>query len=65
MLKADQIDPDRDEDPDVKGDPKPNVGGHGGEIFTPEAWRQPQIAYYLCLSRDLWRIRIEVILSSA
>jgi hypothetical protein len=39
-MKCDEVNSNRDEDPNVKGDPKPDARGHGGEIFMQRGARQ-------------------------
>jgi hypothetical protein len=43
-LERDEVDSNRDEDADVKSDPKPNAGCHGEEVFMSFEARQSQIA---------------------
>jgi len=44
VFETDKIDDQRDEDADVKSDPKPNAGRHGEEVFMSLEPRQSQIA---------------------
>jgi len=43
-LERDEVDSDRNEDADVKSDPKPNARCHGEEVFMSFEARQSQIA---------------------
>jgi len=39
-VKREEVDPDRDEHANVKGDPKPDTRRHGVEIFMQRGARQ-------------------------
>src|SRR5262249_53769214 len=39
-MKREEVDANRDEHANVKGDPKPDARRHGGQTFTPEGSRQ-------------------------